>query len=142
MSETTMTRRGFLKTAAAMGTVAAATGAFASNFTDLDPACAADADEEIIIHTACRACIIDCGAIVTVRNGKVVKIEGDPEDPINKGRMCAKGLSGIQALYNPNRLKYPMRRAGERGENKWERISWKEGYRHHRRCHVGVVPEG
>ena len=63
---------------------------------------------------------------MTVRNGKVVKIEGDPGDPINAGRMCAKGLAGIQALYNPNRLKYPMRRAGERGENKWERISWEE----------------
>ena len=126
MASTTLTRRGFLKAAAASGALAAATGAFASNFVELDPALAAEQDEERVIHTACRACIIDCGAMVTVRNGKVVKIEGDPGDPINKGRMCAKGLSGIQALYNPNRLKYPMRRVGERGENKWERISWKE----------------
>ncbi|WP_305114038.1 molybdopterin-dependent oxidoreductase [uncultured Adlercreutzia sp.] len=126
MAKATMSRRGFLKTAAATGAVAAATGAFASNFTKLDPAVAAEQDEEIVIHTSCRACIIDCGAMVTVRNGRVVRIEGDPADPMNHGRMCAKGLAGIQALYNPNRLKYPMRRVGERGQNQWERISWKE----------------
>ena len=40
--------------------------------------------------------------------------------------MCAKGLAGIQALYHPNRIKYPMKRVGERGENKWKRISWDE----------------
>lgn len=40
--------------------------------------------------------------------------------------MCAKGLAGIQALYHPNRNKYPMRRVGERGTNQWERISWEE----------------
>ena len=42
------------------------------------------------------------------------------------GSMCAKGLSGINALYHPNRNKYPMIRVGERGENKWKRISWQE----------------
>ena len=45
-----------------------------------------------------------------------------------KGHMCAKGLAGIQALYNPNRNKYPMIRMGERGENKWKRISWDEAF--------------
>ena len=101
MAQATMSRRGFLKTAAATGVVAAATGAFASNFTEFDKALAAEQDEEIVIHTSCRACIIDCGAVVTVRNGRVVRIEGDPGDPLNNGRMCAKGLSGIQACTTP-----------------------------------------
>lgn len=78
------------------------------------------------IKTNCRACIQNCGVIAHVKNGRVVKLEGNPEDPMSKGRMCAKGLSGIQALYHPNRNKYPMMRVGKRGENKWKRISWDE----------------
>ena len=83
-------------------------------------------DEIIRVKTACRACISNCAVIATVKNGRVVELEGDPDSPMSKGRMCAKGLSGIQALYNPNRNKYPMLRVGERGENKWKRISWDE----------------
>lgn len=78
------------------------------------------------VKTACRACISNCGVIATVKNGHVVKLEGNPEDPMSKGRLCAKGLSGIHALYNPARLKYPLIREGGRGENKWRRISWEE----------------
>lgn len=78
------------------------------------------------IKTACRACISNCSVIATVKNGRVVHLEGNPEDPMSKGHMCAKGLAGIQALYNPNRNKYPMIRVGERGENRWRRISWDE----------------
>lgn len=78
------------------------------------------------IHTACRACISNCGVIATVKDGRVINLEGDPEDPMSKGHMCAKGLTGLQALYNPNRNKYPMIRVGERGENKWKRLSWDE----------------
>ena len=88
---------------------------------------AAEKKEEVVrIKTACRACISNCSVIATVKNGRVVKLEGNPEDPMSKGHMCAKGLAGIQALYNPNRNKYPMIRVGERGENKWKRISWDE----------------
>ena len=76
------------------------------------------------IKTCCRACIANCGVIATVKNGRVIKLEGNPEDRMSKGRMCAKGLSGLQALYHPNRNKYPMMRVGKRGENKWRRISW------------------
>lgn len=78
------------------------------------------------VKTACRACISNCSVIATVKNGRVVHLEGNPEDPMSQGHMCAKGMSGIQALYNPNRNKYPMIRVGERGENKWKRISWDE----------------
>ena len=77
----------------------------------------AGADETRIVKTCCRACIANCGVLATVRNGRVVKLQGNPEDPMSKGRMCAKGLSGIQALYHPNRNKYPMMRVGKRGEN-------------------------
>jgi hypothetical protein len=82
--------------------------------------------EEKIIKTACRACIANCGVIATVKNGRVIKVKGNPEDPMSKGSMCAKGLSGVQALYHPSRNKYPLKRVGKRGENKWKRISWDE----------------
>ena len=61
-----------------------------------------------------------------VRNGRVVKLEGNPEYPMSKGALCAKALSGVSALYHPNRNKYPLLRVGKRGENKWRRISWNE----------------
>jgi len=67
-----------------------------------------------------------CGALVFVKNGKVTKIKGDPESPLNKGKMCIKGLSSLEHLYNPNRLKHPIKRTGKRGEGKWEKISWDE----------------
>jgi len=80
------------------------------------------------IKTACRACHGGCGAIITVDDGRVVKIEPDPDSPMSKGRLCPKGLAGIDLLYDESRLKYPMKRAGERGEGKWERVSWDEAY--------------
>lgn len=86
----------------------------------------AAANETKIIPTACRACIHNCGVLAHVRNGRVVKIEGDPRYPMTKGALCAKGYQGINALYHPNRNKYPLLRVGERGENKWKRITWKE----------------
>ncbi len=69
------------------------------------------------IRTSCRACIANCGVIAHVRDGRVIKLEGDPDDRMSKGSMCAKGLAGIQALYHPSRNKYPLQRVGERGSN-------------------------
>jgi anaerobic selenocysteine-containing dehydrogenase len=64
--------------------------------------------------------------MVHVNNGKVVKIKGDPEFPLNRGKLCVKGMSSIDQLYNPNRLKHPLKRVGQRGEGKWKQISWDE----------------
>ncbi|MBR2836164.1 MAG: molybdopterin-dependent oxidoreductase [Coriobacteriales bacterium] len=125
MEGTRISRRSFVKAAAAATAAVAASG-FASSLAPVDPAKADEAEEEQIVCSSCRACISNCGVLVHVKNGRVVKIEGDERDPMSKGRVCAKGLAAIQALYNPNRMKYPFKRAGERGENKWERISWKE----------------
>jgi len=67
-----------------------------------------------------------CSALVHVNNGKVVKIKGDPDFPLNRGKLCVKGMASIDQLYNPNRLKHPLKRVGQRGEGKWKRISWDE----------------
>lgn len=79
-----------------------------------------------VYRSACKMCHGGCGALVYVKEGRVVKIQGDPESPLNRGRMCPKGLASIEHLYHPDRLKHPLRRIGRRGEGKWERISWGE----------------
>ena len=81
--------------------------------------------ERKVISTTCISCHGGCGVRVTVEDGALVHIEGNP-DSLTKGTMCAKGLSSIQHIDNPFRLKYPMKRAGAKGEGKWERISWDE----------------
>jgi anaerobic selenocysteine-containing dehydrogenase len=79
-----------------------------------------------IIRSTCGICHIGCGILVHVDHGKVVKIEGDPESPLNRGTLCPKGLASVEYLYHPERLEHPLRRSGKRGEGKWDRISWEE----------------
>jgi len=69
-----------------------------------------------------------CGVLVYVEKGKVVKVTGDPESPLNKGKICPKCVASIEHLYNPHRLKYPIKRIGQRGSGEWKRISWDEAY--------------
>ena len=80
------------------------------------------------VKAACRNCHGGCSAILTVEDGKVTKIRPDPDGPLNQGRMCIKGMRGLEILYHPDRLQYPMRRIGKRGEGKWERITWDTAY--------------
>ena len=61
-----------------------------------------------------------------VEDGKLTKVEGDPEGPLNHGYLCPIGAATTQLVYHPDRLKYPQRRIGPRGSGKWERISWDE----------------
>ena len=78
-----------------------------------------------VVLTTCKSCHGGCGVKVTVEDGVIVHIEGNP-DSLTKGTMCSKGLSSIQHVDNPYRLKYPMKRAGAKGEGKWKRITWDE----------------
>ena len=78
------------------------------------------------IRSICQACHCNCGVIVQVEDGKVTGVTGDPGHPMNRGFICVKGRAQPDLLYHPDRLKYPMRRTGKRGEGKWRRISWEE----------------
>ncbi len=69
-----------------------------------------------------------CGVLAHIRDGKLVKLEGDPDHPWNQGRLCARALAMTQYMENPKRLRKPLKRAGERGEGKWEEISWEEAF--------------
>lgn len=79
-----------------------------------------------VVRTVCGSCHCECGVLVHVKDEKVIKIEGDPDHPQNRGMMCPKGLAATQLLYHPDRLKYPLRRKGKRWDGGWERISWDE----------------
>jgi anaerobic selenocysteine-containing dehydrogenase len=80
------------------------------------------------ISRSAPGCHEGCGVLLYVRAGKLVKVEGDPDFPHNQGRLCPRCLAVPQAVYHRDRLKYPLKRAGERGEGKWERITWEEAY--------------
>ncbi|HXK53186.1 MAG TPA: molybdopterin-dependent oxidoreductase, partial [Hyphomicrobiales bacterium] len=79
-----------------------------------------------ILKSVCRSCHGGCGTLMHVQGDKLLKVEGDPDSPLNKGRLCPIGASTMDLVYHPDRLKYPMRRKGPRGSGQWERISWDE----------------
>lgn len=81
---------------------------------------------EQIVKTVCSTCYCSCGVLARVKDGEVVEIKGDPDHPNNRGVLCIRGLSAIELLYHQDRLNYPLKRAGNRGEGKWERITWDE----------------
>lgn len=69
-----------------------------------------------------------CGVDLYVRDGKLEKIEGVEDHPYNMGTLCPRALAMKELMYHPDRLLYPMKRVGKRGEDKFERISWEEAY--------------
>ena len=87
-----------------------------------------DYDEGVKTPNYCEMCFWNCGINVFTRDGKIHKIEGNKLNPYNYGTICAKGNAGVYATYDPDRLKYPMIRAGKRGEGKWKKVSWDEAY--------------
>jgi len=76
----------------------------------------------IKVRTVCRSCHGGCGVIAHVKDGKVIKVEGDPESPISHGTLCSKCLAITQLAYHPDRITYPMKK----GNEGWERITWDE----------------
>ena len=78
--------------------------------------------------TICFACTNHCGVIGWVQDGIVRKLEGNPLDPNSEGNICSKAQGMISYTYYPERILYPLRRVGKRGEGKWKRISWEEAY--------------
>jgi anaerobic selenocysteine-containing dehydrogenase len=81
-----------------------------------------------IVKSVCGLCVGNCGVLVTLEDGKAVAIKGDSESPLNQGDLCRIGLASLEYLYHPDRLKHPLKRTGERGEGKWQQISWDEAF--------------
>ena len=84
------------------------------------------------VASVCQQCPGGCGiqvrTIMGIEDGvkRAVKIEGNPNHPISRGTICPKGVAGIQALYDPDRIRGPLKRSGPRGSGRWEPIGWDE----------------
>lgn len=80
--------------------------------------------ERKAIPSACWQCVARDGIIGYVEDGRICHLEGNPELPRTNGKLCARGQGGVGQVYNPDRILFPMKRVGKRGEGKWKRISW------------------
>src|SRR6185369_4785348 len=78
--------------------------------------------------SAGAGCHGGCGQKLHVREGRVIKVEGNEEHPWNQGRACSRVLALTQYMYHPDRITQPLKRVGERGEGRFEPISWDDAY--------------
>ncbi|GEM_PF-155020 len=98
----------------------------------------AGAENGKLVHTADAMCPSECGISVLVQDGAAVKIYGNPRALVNNGALCAKGAAGLQLTYSPHRIKTPLKRAGERGEDRWEPVTWEEALDYTARKLTGI----
>lgn len=123
----TISRRDFLKLGAA-GAGALALGSM------LPPRAAQaarasgqlDAGGNGYVHSTCEMCVWRCGLIAKVVDGRVVKLDGNPEHPHSRGKLCPRGQSGLMNTYDPDRVLTPLVRMGKRGEGLFRKASWDE----------------
>jgi thiosulfate reductase/polysulfide reductase chain A len=80
------------------------------------------------IPSICQLCPARCGIIGFLEGEKLVKINGNSNHPNNLGKLCSRGLAGLNMIYGPERITSPLMRRGERGKGQWERISWERAY--------------
>jgi anaerobic selenocysteine-containing dehydrogenase len=81
---------------------------------------------ESVVPSTCGMCEVGCSIRVRVVDGRAVKIDGNPESPASGSGLCARGLAGLELLYHPDRIRGPLRRRGNRGENQWQPLTWDE----------------
>jgi anaerobic selenocysteine-containing dehydrogenase len=144
-----MSRRSFIRLTSQLAAGTAVAGALfrvnEARAADFGNPVLVDSDPRVrLIHSVCQGCHGRCGLKAKVVDGVLVKIEGNPYHPCNleqhllfatdpasvraAGRMCAKGLGGMQSLYDPYRIRQPLKRVGERGAGQWEAISWEQAF--------------
>jgi thiosulfate reductase/polysulfide reductase chain A len=122
-----LSRRRFLKISAA--TFGA--GVAAAHLPGRTPlAFAADAGARGVqtVPTFCEMCFWRCGGIAYVRDGKLWKFEGNPVDPQSRGRLCPRGTGAVGSHFDPDRLRKPLVRRGERGKEQWTAVTWDEAF--------------
>jgi len=120
----TLNRRRFLS-------ISAATFGAAAVATQWEPLsrmahAATDGNRVVTTPTFCEMCFWRCGGIAHVRDGKLWKFEGNPLDPQSHGRLCPRGTGAVGAHYDPDRIRQPLIRVGERGKEQWKTASWDE----------------
>jgi len=128
-----LTRRKFLQTASLAAASAAMSGCFAKKANASTPfvrkpftAPGSFAGTTTAVGGVCEMCFWRCQLVGKVRDGQLVKLEGNPKSIDNGQSICARGNAGVKLLYDPDRLKFPMKNVGKRGAPEWKRISWDE----------------
>jgi thiosulfate reductase/polysulfide reductase chain A len=119
-----VSRRKFLKITGAAAGVAAAGHVLWKATAQVRPATTGIQT----IPTYCDICFWKCGAIATVKDGTLWKVEGNPLDPLSNGRLCPRGTGGIGAHFDPDRLRAPLLRKQRRGEEVWVEVTWDEAF--------------
>jgi Fe-S-cluster-containing dehydrogenase component len=119
-------RREFLKVLGATGAATTMIGCSSERVEKLIPYLVSP-DETVpgvstYYATTCRECATACGVIAETRDGRAIKLEGNPEHPLNRGALCARGQAALQALYNPDRFRGPMMRRG----GSLQPVSWND----------------
>jgi thiosulfate reductase / polysulfide reductase chain A len=121
-----MRRREFIRISSYGLAGAAALGGVTTNWFDLYGSSLPDpnTDGDRIVPTFCELCFWKCGILAHVKDGRVTKIQGNPNDPLSQGHLCPRGTGGTGLLYDPDRLKKPMIRVNRRGGQEFEEVSW------------------
>jgi len=119
-----ISRRAFLGTVAAAGAGTLVPGAAGAG--QAKPQGWSGRERVERIATLCEMCFWRCGVLASVADGRLVRVEGNPDHPLNRGRLCARGNAGVDLVHDPDRLKYPMLRTGKRGEGQFKRVTWNE----------------
>jgi anaerobic selenocysteine-containing dehydrogenase/Fe-S-cluster-containing dehydrogenase component len=119
-------RRDFLKILGATGATTAVVGCSSEKVGKLIPYVTSPdntvAGVSQFYATTCKECATGCGVLAEVRDGRPIKLEGNPEHPVNRGAICATGMSAMQGLYNPDRYRQPMlRENGTLSPVTWDR---------------------
>jgi anaerobic selenocysteine-containing dehydrogenase len=124
-----VSRRGFLALtgAGAAGLAVSGCGPHQlADFLEFTDGRSAPGGEEKWVTALCGQCDGGCSLRVRTIGGRAVNITGNTFYPLNRGGVCPAGLAALQALYNPDRVRGPLKRVGNRGEGKWQQISWEE----------------
>ena len=121
-----LTRRQFIKIGGAAAGTAAAGSGLLTDVWGMAPDVVPDPQTAgtRIVPTFCEICFWKCGVLAHVRDGRVTKIEGNPDHPLSRGRLCPRGTGGAGLLYDPDRLRTPLIRKGGRGGQEFQTASW------------------
>ncbi len=123
----TISRRDFLKLGAASASALAVGGMLPPQVAQAArEAGHLDAQGDGTIPSMCEMCVWRCGLLAKVRDGRVVKLDGNPEHPHSRGNLCPRGQSGLMNTYDPDRVLTPLIRVGKRGEGQFRKASWDE----------------
>ena len=119
-----ISRRRFLQGSVALSIVGGSSLSFASLTKEKEK----PKHTNIKVATICEMCVNKCTAYAKVEDGVIKKLDPNPLFPKSKNMLCARGDAGVHALYDPDRLKYPLIRIGKKGEGRFRRATWEEAY--------------